>query len=72
VRPPCPVYTTLEGIYGLNLNKVLSGELTPEQALKETSLFFQTILKGNFLIPYQQESYDDTLDATKALMVSLA
>jgi multiple sugar transport system substrate-binding protein len=72
VRPPCPVYTTLEGIYGLNLNKVLSGELTPEQALKETSLFFQTILKGNFLIPYQQESYDDTLDATKALMASLA
>jgi multiple sugar transport system substrate-binding protein len=72
VRPPCPVYTTLEGIYGLNLNKVLSGELTPEQALKETSVFFQTILKGNFLIPYQQASYDDTLDATKALMASLA
>ena len=71
-RPPCPVYTTLEGIYGLNLNKVLSGSLTPEACLSETSTFFETILKGNFLIPYQQASYDDTLDATKALMASLA
>ena len=71
VRPPCPVYTTLEGIYGLNLNKVLAGDLEPAQALKETSTFFSTILKGNFLIPYNQASYDDTLDATKRLMASL-
>ncbi len=71
VRPPCPVYTTLEGIYGLNLNKVLAGDLEPAQALKETSTFFSTILKGNFLIPYNQASYDDTLDATKSLMASL-
>ncbi|MBB5754844.1 extracellular solute-binding protein [Prosthecomicrobium pneumaticum] len=72
VRPPCPVYTTLEGIYGLNLNKVLTGAMTPEACLSETSTFFETILKGNFLIPYQQASYDDTLEATKALMASLA
>jgi multiple sugar transport system substrate-binding protein len=72
VRPPCPVYTTLEGIYGLNLNKVLAGDLEPAAALKETSTFFSTILKGNFLIPYKQASYDDTLDATKALIASLA
>jgi multiple sugar transport system substrate-binding protein len=70
-RPPCPVYTTLEGIYGLNLNKVLAGALEPEAALKETSTFFNTILKGNFLIPYKQASYNDTLDATKSLMASL-
>ncbi len=72
VRPPCPVYTTLEGIYGLNLNKVLSGDSTPEGALKDTDSFFTNILTGNFLIPYKQPSYDDTLDATKALMASLA
>ena len=72
VRPPCPVYTTLEGIYGLNLNKALSGALTPEQALSDTSSYFTNILKGNFLIPYSQESYNDTLDATKELMASLA
>ena len=28
VRPPAPVYTTLEGIYGLNLNRVLAGSQT--------------------------------------------
>ncbi|HEX4768330.1 MAG TPA: extracellular solute-binding protein [Lichenihabitans sp.] len=71
VRPPCPVYTTLEGIYGLNLNKVLAGDLEPAQALKDTQTFFSTILKGNFLIPYKQPSYDDTLEATKQLMASL-
>lgn len=72
VRPPVPVYTTLEGIYGLNLNKVLTGQLTPEACLSETSTFFETILKGNFLIPYQQASFNDTLDATKSLLKSLA
>ena len=25
VRPPMPIYTSLEGVYGLNLNQVLSG-----------------------------------------------
>lgn len=71
-RPPAPVYTTLEGIYGLNLNKTLSGSLTPAQCLAETTSYFENILKGNFLIPYSQASYDDTLDATKALIASLA
>lgn len=72
VRPPCPVYTTLEGIYGLNLNKVLSGDTAPDAALKDTESFFSNILTGNFLIPYKQPTYDDTLDATKALIASLA
>jgi len=71
-RPPVPVYTTLEGIYGLNLNNTLSGAMTPEECLKQTSAYFTNILKGNFLIPYAQASYDDTLDATKALIASLA
>lgn len=72
VRPPCPVYTSLEGIYGLNINKTLAGDATPEQALKDTETLFTSVLKGNFLIPYKQASYDDTLDATVALMKSLA
>ena len=33
---------------------------------------YTSVLKGNFLIPYKQASYDDTLDATVALMKSLA
>ena len=72
VRPPAPVYTTLEGIYGLNLNNTLSGAMTPEECLKQTSSYFTNILKGNFLIPFSQPSFDDTLDATKALIKSLA
>ena len=28
VRPPCPIYSTLEGIYGLQLNKVLTGAVS--------------------------------------------
>jgi multiple sugar transport system substrate-binding protein len=72
VRPPAPVYTSLEGIYGLNINKVLTGAITPEESLKETDTLFRNVLSANFLIPYQLESYDDTLDNTIALMKSLA
>ena len=67
-RPAVPTYTTLESIYGLNLNKVLTGELTPDKALKETAGLWTNVLKGNFLIPYKLQSYDDTLAATKALI----
>jgi multiple sugar transport system substrate-binding protein len=71
-RPAVPTYTTLESIYGLNLNKVLTGELTPDKALKETAGLWTNVLKGNFLIPYSLESYDDTLAATKGLIEKLA
>jgi len=36
VRPPAPGYTTLEGVYGLQLNQALSGGLSPADALKAT------------------------------------
>jgi multiple sugar transport system substrate-binding protein len=71
-RPAVPTYTTLESIYGLNLNKTLTGELTPEKALKETAGLWTNVLKGNFLIPYSLQSYDDTLAATKGLIEKLA
>ena len=72
VRPPAPVYTTLEGIYGLNLNRVLAGNSTPSEALSTTSSLFQNVLTGNYMIPYSLPSYDDTLANTKALIASLA
>jgi multiple sugar transport system substrate-binding protein len=72
VRPPAPVYTTLEGIYGLNLNRVLAGNSSPSVALSATSDLFDNVLKGNYLLPYQLPSYDDTLDATKKLIASMA
>ena len=72
VRPPCPIYTTLEGIYGLNLNRALSGGATPKQALDTTEALFQSVLKENLLVPYKLKSYNDTLDGTKKLIASLA
>jgi multiple sugar transport system substrate-binding protein len=72
VRPPCPIYSTLEGIYGLQLNKVLSGAATSADALKETDTLFKNALSGNLMIPYSQPSYDDTLENTIKLMQSLA
>ena len=36
VRPPAPGYTTLEGVYGLQLNQALTGALTPEDAIAAT------------------------------------
>jgi len=72
VRSPVPTYTTLESIYGLNLNRVLGGSLSPEQCVEETTMLWTNVLKGNFMIPYSLESYDDTLDNTKKLIASLA
>ncbi|GAB0119147.1 extracellular solute-binding protein [Acidisoma sp. 7E03] len=72
VRPPAPVYTTLEGIYGLNLNRVLAGSSSPQAALSSSSDLFENVLKGNYMIPYQLPSYDDTLANTQALIDKLA
>ena len=72
VRPPMPIYTSLEGIYGLNLNQAISGAVTPEAALETTDTLFKNVLAGNMMIPYQMESYDDTLANTEALIASLS
>ncbi len=72
VRPPAPGYTTLEGVYGLQLNQALSGGLSPADALKATDDLWKNILTGLLLIPYSGQSYDDTLDNTKALIAKLA
>jgi multiple sugar transport system substrate-binding protein len=72
VRPPAPGYTTLEGVYGLQLNQALTGALTPEDALAATETLWQNILAGLLLVPYSGESYDDTLENTQALIDRLA
>lgn len=71
-RPPAPVYTTLEGILGLELNKVLIGQSTADEAMAQADALFTNTLKGNFLMPYPRPSFNDTLDSTKALIASLA
>ena len=72
VRPPCPIYSTLEGIYGLQINKVLADSATSADSLKEADTLFRNALTGNMLMPYQLESYDDTLANTQKLIDSLA
>ncbi len=72
VRPPMPIYSTLEAIYGLQINKVLSGAATAEDSLKETDMLFRNALTGNFMLPYKLESYDDTLENARKLIDSLA
>ncbi len=72
VRPPAPIYTSLEGVYGLQINQAMTGTVSPEQALETTQILFQNILSGNQMIPYLVESFDDTLENTKALQASLS
>jgi multiple sugar transport system substrate-binding protein len=69
-RPPVPVYTSLEAVYGLQINQVLSGA-DPAAALETTNTLFSNILSGNQFLPYEGESYDDTLENTVALIDSL-
>lgn len=72
VRPPVPIYTSLEAVYGLQINQAMTGSVTPEAALETTETLFTNILTGNQMIPYEVESYDDTLEATIELIESLS
>ena len=72
VRPPVPIYTSLEAVYGLQINQAMTGSVEPEAALLTTQTLFDNILKGNQMIPYEVESYDDTLENTIALIDSLS
>lgn len=71
-RPPMPSYAALEGVLGLQLNRALSEDADSAATLATTKELFNNILKGNFMIPYQLESYDDTFAAAEATIASLA
>ncbi|MFN2200522.1 MAG: extracellular solute-binding protein [Caldilineaceae bacterium] len=71
-RPPVPIYTSLEAVYGLQINQAMTASVTPDAALQTTQTLFENILSGNQMIPYEVESYDDTLENTMSLMASLA
>jgi multiple sugar transport system substrate-binding protein len=66
------LYPSLEGMYGLQLNRVLAGHVTPEQAMEEAQVQFETILKQNFYLPYPMEGYNDTLEKTIGLIKTLS
>lgn len=71
-RPPVPGYTALEGVLGLELNQFLSSNADVAAGLKQTNELFKNVLAANFMLPYKQPSYDDTLDAAKALIKQLS
>jgi len=71
-RPPIPIYTTLEGFYGLQLNMAVAGLKSPEAALADAESQFKLVLKQNFYIPYEVASYDDTLENTIKLIKELS
>jgi hypothetical protein len=70
-RPGMQIYPALEGVYGLQLNKILLGA-DATKTLKETKSLFENLLSGNLLLPYKGKSTDDTLAKTKKLIASLA
>ncbi|UXN57683.1 ABC transporter substrate-binding protein [Phyllobacterium zundukense] len=70
-RPPVPGYTAVESVLGLSLNQLLTGSEDPKTALERTNSLFESILKGNLMIPYQKESFADSKDEAKALIGKL-
>jgi multiple sugar transport system substrate-binding protein len=71
-RPPIPIYTTLEGFYGLQLNMAVAGLKTPETALADAKSQFELALKQNFYLPFKMTSYDDTLERVTELIAKLS
>ncbi len=71
-RPPMPSYAALEGVLGLQLNRALSDDADAAATLADTRLLFTNILQGNFMLPYQLESYDDTFANAEATIASIA
>ena len=46
--------------------------ITPKEALDETQDQFEIILKQNYYLPYQGQSYDDNVDKTIQLIKALS
>ncbi len=71
VRPPIPIYSVLEGLYGTALNEAIRGQSSPADTLKSVTNQFNSVLGDDAYIPYVQPSYNDTLANTVALLNSL-
>lgn len=70
-RPGMQIYPALEGVYGLQLNKILLGA-NVKKTLDDTNVLFANLLSGNLLLPYKGESYNDTLADFTKLISSLS
>ncbi len=70
-RPHMVLYPTLEGFYGLQINKAIAGHLTAKESLDEAQAQFEIILKQNYYLPYKGKSYDDNVDKAIQLIKEL-
>lgn len=71
-RPPVPGYSALENMFGMTLNQLLISQDSAADALKRINGMFENVLKGNRLIPYTKQDYNDTLDEAKKLITHLS
>ena len=58
--------------FGLELNKVLTGQSSVDDAMEQVNTLYTNTLNGNFMLPYAQPSFNDTMESSKALIASLA
>ncbi len=72
VRPPIPIYYTLEGLYGTALNQMIRGVMTPSATARNVESEFKSVLGDDSYLPYVGLSYNDTLSKTAQLLNGLA
>lgn len=72
VRPPIPIYYSLEGLYGTALNQMIRSKLTPTGAAQSVESEFKSVLGDDGYLPYVGPMYNDSLANTSALLTQLA
>lgn len=71
VRPPVQNYSTLEQTIGNNLNQMLVNDVDPAETAETIQSGLTDILTEEGYIPWEGESYDDTLGKTEDLITDL-
>jgi multiple sugar transport system substrate-binding protein len=70
-RPHFPLYPSLEGVYGREINRALAGQISSAQAMENIEDGFRIILRQNYYLPFSlaesDESWDRSLDVIRRL-----
>ena len=71
VRPPVQNYSTLEQTIGNELNEMLVNDVDPAETAEQIQAGLEESLTEEDYIPWEGESYEDTLARTEELMAEL-